>query len=82
MPTSKAQGVFIGFNDIATFYNTRLSIIPDRFVAGPAGLHPPTPLLSSDFERARWMGRNGRVAVETAFSWDVVANQVLAVYES
>ena len=38
--------------------------------------------LFSDFEYARWMGRNGRVAVETAFSWDVVADQVLEVYHS
>jgi glycosyltransferase involved in cell wall biosynthesis len=36
--------------------------------------------LFADFDRARWMGRMGRVAVETAFSWDIIANQVLAVY--
>ncbi len=35
-----------------------------------------------DFDHARWMGRNGRVAVETAFSWDVIADQALTVYES
>lgn len=34
----------------------------------------------SDFEHARWMGRNGRIAAETAFSWDVVSDQVLQVY--
>ena len=34
----------------------------------------------SDFEHARWMGRNGRVAVESAFSWDVIADQVLSIY--
>lgn len=38
--------------------------------------------LFGDFEHARWMGRNGRVAVETAFSWDAVADQVSAVYNS
>jgi glycosyltransferase involved in cell wall biosynthesis len=38
--------------------------------------------LFSDFEHARWMGRNGRVAVETAFNWDVIADQVLNVYNS
>ncbi len=38
--------------------------------------------LFSDFEHARWMGRNGRVAVETAFNWDVIADQVLNVYTS
>jgi hypothetical protein len=26
------------------------------------------------------MGRNGRIAVETAFSWDKIADQVLDVY--
>ncbi len=36
--------------------------------------------LFTDFEWARWMGRNGRVAAETAFSWDAVADQVLRVY--
>ncbi|MFC1577235.1 glycosyltransferase family 4 protein, partial [Candidatus Omnitrophota bacterium] len=36
----------------------------------------------ADFDHARWMGRNGRVAVETAFSWDVVGDQVLKVYNS
>ncbi|MDD5680899.1 MAG: glycosyltransferase family 4 protein [Candidatus Omnitrophica bacterium] len=38
--------------------------------------------LFSDFEHARWMGRNGRVAVETAFNWDIIADQVLNVYAS
>jgi glycosyltransferase involved in cell wall biosynthesis len=38
--------------------------------------------LFCDFEHARWMGRNGRVAAETVFSWDVIANQVLGVYNS
>ncbi len=35
----------------------------------------------SDFEYARWMGRNGRIAVETIFSWDVIAEELTAVYE-
>ena len=38
--------------------------------------------LFTNFEWARWMGRNGRVAVETAFSWDTIADQVLGVYGS
>jgi glycosyltransferase involved in cell wall biosynthesis len=38
--------------------------------------------LFADFDHARWMGRNGRVAVESAFSWDVIADQVLRVYNS
>ncbi len=37
-------------------------------------------LLLSEDDQARWMGRNGRVAVETAFSWDSVAEQCLTVY--
>jgi hypothetical protein len=40
------------FNDIATFYNTRLGIVPDRFVAGLARLHPQTLMSAADFERA------------------------------
>lgn len=36
----------------------------------------------SDFDHARWMGRNGRVAVEAVFSWDIIADEVLAVYSS
>lgn len=40
------------FNEIATFYNTRLEIVPDRFIARLARL-PPQPLLAAaDFERA------------------------------
>jgi hypothetical protein len=40
------------FNDIATFYNTRLEIVPDRFVAGLARLRPATLMSAADFERA------------------------------
>jgi glycosyltransferase involved in cell wall biosynthesis len=38
--------------------------------------------LLKDFEHARWMGRNGRIAVETAFSWDHIGDDVLGVYSS
>jgi glycosyltransferase involved in cell wall biosynthesis len=38
--------------------------------------------LFTDFEWGRWMGRNGRVAAESAFSWGAVAEQTLAVYRS
>ncbi len=34
-----------------------------------------------NFEHARWMGRNGRTAVESSFSWDNIADQVLNVYQ-
>ncbi len=40
------------FNEIATFYNTRLEIVPDRFIAVLARLHPATLMSASDFERA------------------------------
>jgi hypothetical protein len=40
------------FNNVATFYNTRLSIIPDRFVAGLAKLRPRALMAAADFERA------------------------------
>jgi hypothetical protein len=40
------------FNDIATFFNTRLEIIPDRYVAALARLRPATLMTAADFERA------------------------------
>lgn len=36
--------------------------------------------LFTNFEWARWMGRNGRIAVETAFSWNNIADQVADIY--
>ncbi|HUI58002.1 MAG TPA: glycosyltransferase family 4 protein [Bryobacteraceae bacterium] len=33
-----------------------------------------------DFEWARWMGRNGRLAAETAFTWDAIADETLRAY--
>src|SRR5690348_10037876 len=38
--------------------------------------------LFTDFEWARWMGRNGRIAAETAFAWDQIAEETLSVYRS
>jgi uncharacterized protein YqgV (UPF0045/DUF77 family) len=35
----------------------------------------------SDFERARWMGRNGRKAVDECFTWDMIVEKTLAVYK-
>ena len=40
------------FNQIATFYDIRLAIIPDRFVAVIARLHPQPLIVATDFERA------------------------------
>jgi glycosyltransferase involved in cell wall biosynthesis len=37
--------------------------------------------LFTNFEWARWMGRNGRIAVESAFTWDAIGDQVLSVYQ-
>jgi len=40
------------FNDIATFYNTRLEIIPDRFLGVLAGMRPRSLMSAAEFERA------------------------------
>jgi len=40
------------YNAVATFYNTRLSIVPDRFVAALARLRPRDLMAAADFERA------------------------------
>jgi glycosyltransferase involved in cell wall biosynthesis len=36
--------------------------------------------LLADHERCRWMGRNGRTAVDAAFSWDKISEQTEQVY--
>lgn len=36
--------------------------------------------LFSNFDRARWMGDNGRHAVDVAFTWDLIAEQTLGAY--
>lgn len=38
--------------------------------------------LFQDFEKARWMGSNGRKAAETAFRWDTIADQTENVYRA
>jgi hypothetical protein len=35
----------------------------------------------SDLDRARWMGQNGRKAVQERFTWDTITEQMLVVYE-
>lgn len=40
------------FNDIATFYNTRLGVWPDSLLAGMAGFKPRSLILAGGFERA------------------------------
>jgi len=37
--------------------------------------------LFSDFERARWMGRNGRKTAVERFTWDIIVEQTLDVYK-
>ncbi len=37
--------------------------------------------LFANFEHARWMGQNGRVAAETVFSWDTIAEEMVSVYQ-
>ena len=39
------------YNEIATFYDTRLEQLPDRFVAPLAGLRPAPLMSAADFER-------------------------------
>ncbi len=38
--------------------------------------------LLANHERARWMGRNGRAAVDVVFGWDCIGEQTEAVYAS
>jgi len=40
------------FNEIATFYNTRLEQVPDRFIAALGHLRPQALMTAADFERA------------------------------
>ncbi len=40
------------FNSIATFYNTRLEILPDRYLAALAAMKPRVLMEATDFERA------------------------------
>lgn len=40
------------FNSIATFYNTRLEVVPDRFLAALGAMKPRALMEANDFERA------------------------------
>jgi hypothetical protein len=40
------------FNDIATFFNTRLEIVPDRWIAALGRMQSQALLAATDFERA------------------------------
>jgi glycosyltransferase involved in cell wall biosynthesis len=53
-----------------------------RVYANPESIAWGLGTLFTNFDWARWMGHNGRIAVETAFSWDNIADQVLGVYHN
>jgi glycosyltransferase involved in cell wall biosynthesis len=38
--------------------------------------------LLNDFDYAKWMGTNGRTTAEEIFSWDIIANEILTIYNS
>jgi hypothetical protein len=40
------------FNDIASFYNARLQVVPDCFIAALGAMKPQALLLADNFERA------------------------------
>jgi hypothetical protein len=40
------------YNDIATFYNSRLEIVPDRYVGSLGRLRTRALMSAADFERA------------------------------
>jgi hypothetical protein len=40
------------FNEIATHYNTRLEVVPEKFVARLGAMRPQTLMAANDFERA------------------------------
>jgi hypothetical protein len=40
------------FNDIANFYNTRLQVVPDRFIAALGAMAPQALMTADNFERA------------------------------
>jgi len=53
--TDTAQRIALArdyFNEVATFYNTRLDIIPDRFLAAITSFRPRALMSTAEFERA------------------------------
>jgi glycosyltransferase involved in cell wall biosynthesis len=55
------------------YHGLKISPTPDSIAWGMG-------TLLSDFDRARWMGANGRRAVLNGFGWDAIAVQTLTVY--
>ena len=50
--------------------------------AAPQSIEWGVNTMLSDLEHAEWMGTNGRATVETVFSWDNIADETLAIYNS
>ncbi len=50
--------------------------------ANPGGLAHGIGSLLADHEHCRWLGRNGRRAVEDTFNWDTVAGYTEGVYRA
>ena len=59
-------------------------VLPDKngwvSEAEPDALSEAVLAAFADLEAAAWMGRNGRVAAETAFTWDVGAKRLVELY--
>ncbi len=53
-----------------------------KIYANPDSIAWGVGTLFANFDHARWMGQNGRIAAETTYSWDTIAEEVLAVYNS
>ncbi|MCL5264418.1 MAG: glycosyltransferase family 4 protein [Chloroflexi bacterium] len=51
-----------------------------KVYAAPESIAWGLRTIMGNFEHARWMGRNGRCAAESAFSWDGIADRALDVY--
>jgi glycosyltransferase involved in cell wall biosynthesis/uncharacterized protein YqgV (UPF0045/DUF77 family) len=64
-----------GPNEYVTHEFNGLKIFPH-----PSSVAWGLTTLFSNFDRARWMGHNGRRAVEERFTWEMIADQTAAVY--
>lgn len=53
-----------------------------KIQAHPDAIHWGLGSVLNDMEHAHWMGRNGRIAAETIFSWDHIADETVAVYQN
>jgi glycosyltransferase involved in cell wall biosynthesis len=52
-----------------------------KTLTDPRSLAEAIVFLLNDSQLTRWMGNNGRIAVETTFSWDQIAQRTRLVYE-